>query len=134
MTLEARRKNQGKQYTVVSPEDRVIRHWHRPGDHLPVMLTHAGKDYLLTKEVVAEARKNQRSKLITLEVTEDGLKAYPTSNPLKAACMVPVAYPQKAASGEYYEIKDEVNWDVVGIVVGALFIVGALATFLTLGA
>lgn len=79
MTLEARRKNEGKQYTVVSTEDRVIRYRHRPGDHLPVMLTHAGKDYLLTKEVIEEARVNQRSKLAVLKVSEDGKTLLPAT-------------------------------------------------------
>ena len=139
MTLEARRKNQGKQYTVVSPADKVIRYWHRPGDHLPVMLTHAGKDYLLTKEVVEEARVHQRSKLVVLQVDPKGDKLIPAQSKLHRVFTKPSAQHthttiRAGSATDVIPVAIEVNWDVVGIVVGALFVVGALATFLTLGA
>lgn len=139
MTLEARRKNQGKQYTVVSPADKVIRYWHRPGDHLPVMLTHAGKDYLLTKEVVEEARIHQRSKLVVLQVDPKGDKLIPAPSKLrkvftKTSVQVGQTSTKAGSTTGVSPVVTEVNWDVVGIVVGAFFVVGALATFLTLGA
>lgn len=136
MTLEARRKNEGKQYTVVSTEDRVIRYWHRPGDHLPVMLTHAGKDYLLTKEVVEEARIHQRSKLVVLKVSEDGKTLLPAPK-----C------PLKKPKGSYWYTKgragsstmittvdEEINWKAVALVVFTAFALACFATVLTLGA
>lgn len=122
MTLEARRKNQGKQYSVVSTDDRVIRYWHRPGDHLPVMLTHAGKGYLLTKEVVAEARKNQRSKLIVLQVDDSGDKLVPAPRKLRKYFT------------EVTPVDVEINWKTVGWVVSTVFALACLATVLALGA
>lgn len=139
MTLEARRKNQGKQYTVVSIEDRVIRYWHRPGDHLPVILTHAGKDFLLTKEVVEEARVNQRSKLVVLKVDDTGDKLIPAPNKLRKRFTKPKALPSYSThrSGCFTEVTpvdEEINWKTVGWVVSAVFALACLATVLALGA
>lgn len=134
MTLEARRKNQGKQYTVVSQEDRVIRHWHRPGDHLPVMLTHNGKDYLLTKEVVEEARIHQRSRLIVLEVDAQGNTLIPCKSAIKSYLCKPVGREVVTGKGIAVEWDNEINWKAVAVVVVSLFAVGLLATALTLGA
>lgn len=134
MTLEARRKNQGKQYTVVSQEDRVIRHWHRPGDHLPVIIGHNGKDYLLTKEVVEEARIRQRSRLIVLEVDAQGDKLIPCKSAIKRHLCKPVGREVTTGKGIVTELDQEINWKAVAAVVVSLFAVGLLATALTLGA
>lgn len=134
MTLEARRKNQGKQYTVVSQEDRVIRHWHRPGDHLPVMLAHNGKDYLLTKEVVEEARIHQRSRLIVLEVDAQGNTLIPCKSAIKSHLCKPVGREVVTGKGIAVEWDNEINWKAVAVAVVSLFAVGLLATALTLGA
>lgn len=133
MTLEARRKNEGKQYTVVSPEDRVIRYWHHPGDHLPVMLTHAGKDYLLTKEVIEEARVNQRSKLLVLKVSEDGKTLLPAAKcPMKKTKTYGSWVSPKGPTVTI--VDEEINWKSVGLVVAALFLTACFATFYHLGA
>ena len=134
MTLEARRKNQGKQYTVVSQEDRVIRHWHRPGDHLPVIIGHNGKDYLLTKEVVEEARIHQRSRLIVLEVDAQGDKLIPCKSAIKRHLCKPVGREVTTGKGIVTELDQEINWKAVAAVVIGLFAVGLMATALTLGA
>lgn len=134
MTLEARRKNQGKQYTVVSQEDRVIRHWHRPGDHLPVIIGHNGKDYLLTKEVVEEARIHQRSRLIVLGVDAQGDKLIPCKSAIKRHMCKPVGREVVTGKGIVTELDQEINWKAVAAVVVSLFAVGLLATALTLGA
>ena len=139
MTLEARRKNQGKQYSVVSTADRTIRYWHKPGDRLPVMLTHAGKDYLLTKEVVEEARINQRSKLVVLTVDASGEKLIPAPSKLRKLLTTPVAKESYVTrrGGEYTEVTQvdsEINWKAVAWVVSSIFALACFATVLTLGA
>lgn len=139
MTLEAHRKNQGKQYTVVSPEDRVIRYWHRPGEHLPVILTHAGKDYLLTKEVVEEARIHQRSKLVVLKVDDTGEKLIPAPSKLRKHFKKPTALPSYSThrAGSFTEVTpvdEEINWKSVAWVVSTIFALACFATVLTLGA
>lgn len=134
MTLEARRKNQGKQYTVVSQEDRVIRHWHRPGDHLPVIIGHNGKDYLLTKEVVEEARIHQRSRLIVLEVDAQGDKLIPCKSAIKRHLCKPVGREVTTGKGIVTELDQEINWKAVAAVAIGLFAVGLVATAMTLGA
>lgn len=139
MTLEARRKNEGKQYTVVSTEDRVIRYWHRPGDHLPVILTHAGKDFLLTKEVVEEARLSKRSKLVVLKVDASGNRLIPAPSKLRKVFKKPVEGDVEVAfkAGGHTSITsvdEEINWKAVGWVVTALFAVGCIASLMTLGA
>ena len=136
MTLEARRKNQGKQYTVVSQEDRVIRHWHRPGDHLPVIIGHNGKDYLLTKEVVDEARINQRSKLVVLTVDPSGEKLIPAPSKLLTTPVAKESYVTRRG-GEYTKVTpvdSEINWKAVAWVVSSIFALACLATVTALGA
>ena len=80
MTLEARRKNQGKQYTVVSPEDRVIRHWHRPGDHLPAIIGHNELAAELTYRLESMRREISRLReRLSRMVEEPGEGASPQS-------------------------------------------------------
>lgn len=139
MTLEARRKNQGKQYSVVSTEDRVIRYWHRPGDQLPVILTHAGKDYLLTKEVVEEARVHQRSKLLVLKVDPEGNRLVPVPSNLRRVFKKPTAgsievTSRAGSSTTITTVDEEINWKAVGFVVVSLFLLGVIAAGSTLGA
>lgn len=139
MTLEARRKNEGKQYTVVSTEDRVIRYRHRPGDHLPVMLTHAGKDYLLTKEVVEEARVHQRSKLLVLKVDPEGNRLVPVPSKLrkvfkKTVCGNGEVVHKAGSATTITPVDEEVNWKAVAWVVFTAFALACFATVLTLGA
>lgn len=67
-SAEVRRKNNGKQFTVVD-DSRFIFHWHRKGEHLPKLLAHhSGARFLLTQAHVDEALKKQRSKLIKIDV------------------------------------------------------------------
>ena len=139
MTLEARRKSSGKQYSVVSTEDRVIRYWHRPGDPLPAILTHAGKDYLLTKEVVEEARVNQRSKLLVLKVDPEGNRLVPMPSKLRRVFKKPTAgnievTSRSGSSTTITTVDEEINWKAVGFVVVSLFLLGVIATGVTLGA
>lgn len=140
MTLEARRKNQGKQYSVVSTEDRTIRYWHRPGDPLPVILNHAGADYLLTKEVVEQARVKQRSPLIRLEVqynADTGKNDLVVPKDLrKTFKRLALEYSHTTARAREathaHEVVEEVNWKAVGIVVAALGVVSVVATAIAL--
>lgn len=139
MTLEARRKNQGKQYSVVSTADRTIRYWHKPGDRLPVMLTHACKDYILTKEVVEEARINQRSKLVVLTVDASGEKLIHAPSKLRKLLTTPVAKESCVTrrGGEYTKVTpvdSEINWKAVAWVVSSIFALACLATVTALGA
>lgn len=139
MTLEASRKNSGKQYSVVSTEDRVIRYWHRPGDHLPVVLTHEGKDYLLTKEVVEEARVNQRSKLLVLKVDPEGNRLVTMPSKLRRVFKKPTAGSIEVTSRAGSDttittVDEEINWKAVGFVVVSLLLLGVIATGITLGA
>lgn len=69
MTAQVNRKNLGKQFTCTD-ETRFIFHWHRPGEHLPVLIRHAGEVYKLTQEHIDAAQAQGHSKLIPIEVNE----------------------------------------------------------------
>lgn len=86
MTATLNRKNNGKQFTVVDTATRNILHWHRPGDHLPILIEGDLFDrdtYVVTQDDVDTAKINKRVHLKAAEVNWEHMKQHSkwTTNP-----------------------------------------------------
>lgn len=64
MPATLNRKNKGKQFTAVDTAAREIFHWHRPGEHLPILVQNTnGDQYIINQIDVDLAQENGKTKL-----------------------------------------------------------------------